>query len=149
MSTRHHSTELNPPQTWVAIDVAKDLHVVVIATATQRRLYKLPNTLADVEHLITLLRDAPQPVRIGFEPTGVYRRPLAYRLVTAGFDVVLISSLAYSRFREARFTTWDKNDAKDAGVLLELLQQGITCGMSIRSSRGGTMCRRSARRIGR
>ena len=72
MSTRHRTAELDPPQTWVAIDVAKDLHVVLMATATQRRLYKVPNTLADVEHLIAQLRAAPQPVRIGLEPTGVY-----------------------------------------------------------------------------
>jgi len=110
----------------VAIDVAKDLHVVLIETAVQRRLYNVPNTLADVEHLIAQLRAAPQPLRIGLEPTGVYNRPLVYRLITAGFDVVFISSLACSRFRDARFMSWDKNDPKDAGVLLELLQQGIT-----------------------
>ena len=126
MSTHHRTPESEVPQTWVAIDIAKDLHVVLIATPTQRRLCKLPNTKPDVEHLITELRTAPQPVRIGFEPTGVYHRPLAYQLVTAGFDVVLISSLACSRFREARFTSWDKNDPKDAGVLLDLLRQGIT-----------------------
>ena len=126
MSTRHRTAELDPPQTWVAIDVAKDLHVVLIESKAQRRLYKVPNRLADVEHLIAQLRAAPQPVRIALEPTGVYHRPLVYRLMTAGFDVVFISSLACSRFREARFTSWDKNDPKDAGVLLELLQQGIT-----------------------
>ena len=126
MSTHHRTPDGDVPQTWVAIDIAKDLHVVLIATPTQRRLCKVPNTKADVEHLIKELRAAPQPVRIGFEPTGVYHRPIAYRLVTAGFDVVMISSLACSRFREARFTSWDKNDPKDAGVLLELLQQGIT-----------------------
>jgi transposase len=44
----------------------------------------------------------------------------------AGFDVVLIASLAGARYREAMFTSWDKNDPKDAHVLLALLKQGIT-----------------------
>jgi hypothetical protein len=51
---------------------------------------------------------------------------LAYRLVREGFDVCLISSLAAARYREATFNSWDKNDPKDAGVILDLLQQGKT-----------------------
>ena len=60
------------------------------------------------------------------EPTGMYHRPLAYRLVSEGFDVCLISSLAAARYREATFNSWDKNDPKDAQVILDLLQQGKT-----------------------
>lgn len=48
-------------------------------------------------------------------PTGDYHRPIAHRLLTAGFDVVSISSMAQSRFREAMFNSWDKNDPKDVG----------------------------------
>lgn len=47
-------------------------------------------------------------------------------MVTAGVDVVLVASLAVARYREARYTSWDKNDPKDAAVILELLKQGIT-----------------------
>ena len=61
MSTHHRTPDGEVPQTWVAIDIAKDLHVVLIATPTQRRLCKVPNTKADVEHLITML--APKVVR--------------------------------------------------------------------------------------
>lgn len=125
MSTRHRTPKGDVPQVLVATDVAKDLQVVLIATPTQRRVCTLPNTKPDVEHLISELRTATQPVRIGFEPTGVYHRPLAYQLVTAGFGVVLISSLARSGFREARVASWGKNDPEDAGVLLDLSRQGI------------------------
>lgn len=58
--------------------------------------------------------------------TGVCHRPLAYRLVTAGFDVCLVSSLTCARYREARYTSWDKNDPKDARVILEVMQHGMT-----------------------
>lgn len=47
------------------------------------------------------------------------------RLLTEGFDVSLISSLASSRYREAIFNSWDKNEPKDTGILLELLKRGI------------------------
>ena len=41
-----------------------------------------------------------------------------------GFDVVSISSVAQSRFREAMFSSWGKNDPKDAAVILVMLKQG-------------------------
>jgi len=39
--------------------------------------------------------------------------------------VVSISPLSLSRFREARFGTWDKNDPKDAQVMLAMMAQGL------------------------
>jgi transposase len=114
------------PQTWVAIDVAKDTHMVLLELPTGRRQFRITNRLEDLDGLVRLLQGQPQPVRVALEPTGVYHRPLAYRLVTAGLDVVLVASLAVTRYREARYTSWDKNDPKDASVLLELLKQGVT-----------------------
>jgi hypothetical protein len=58
------------------------------------------------------------------EPTGNYHRPLAYRLRTEGFEVYLVSSVAAARYREALFNSWDKNDPKDAAVILDMLKQG-------------------------
>ena len=72
-----------------------------------------------------MLHVLPQACHIGFEATGNYHRPLAFRLLTEGFDVSLISSLASSRYREAIFNSLDKNEPKDAGILLELLKRGI------------------------
>jgi hypothetical protein len=114
------------PQTWAAIDVAKDAHVVLVESPRGRRQFRVANTREELRALAAYLLALPQPVRVGFEPTGVYHRLLAYQLVTAGVDVVLIASLACARYREARYTSWDKNDPKDAAVLLELLKQGIT-----------------------
>jgi transposase len=122
----HRASDPSMPQSWVGIDIAKDLHVVLVVTPTERRQFKVPNTLEAVQRFLAYLGGLPTPVRIGLEPTGDYHRPLAYRLVAAGFDVVSISSLTAARYREARYTSWDKNDAKDAGIIVELLQQGLT-----------------------
>ncbi|HET9123024.1 MAG TPA: IS110 family transposase, partial [Acidiferrobacteraceae bacterium] len=47
-----------------------------------------------------------------------------YRLLQAGVEVVSISSVAQARFREALFNSWDKNDPKDAAVILQMMKQG-------------------------
>jgi len=49
---------------------------------------------------------------------------LAYRLGAAGFDVRLVSSVALARTREALNNSWDKNDPKDAQVILHMMQIG-------------------------
>lgn len=126
MTIDYPTPESATPATWVAIDIAKDAHVVLTESVGGQRRLRVANTLDDLERFVAFLRTQPAPVRIAFEPTGMYHRPLAYRLVTAGFDVVLVSSLTCARYREARYTSWDKNDPKDARVILEVLQQGMT-----------------------
>lgn len=111
---------------WMAIDIAKDFNVVMVETIdgnTSR--FRMANSAKDHDRLIEAVRSLPQPCRIGFEATGNYHRTLAFRLVSEGFDVSLISSLASARFREVMFNSWDKNDPKDASVLLGLLKQGV------------------------
>src|SRR5690606_35701953 len=56
------------------------------------------------------------------EATGNYHRPIAWRLAEAGFEVRLVSSLALARTREALHNSWDKNDPKDAQVMLHMLK---------------------------
>ncbi len=112
---------------WIAIDVARYWNVVLIETATgQRHRFKMSNTAQDFERLITFIRDLGGRARAGLEPTGDYHRALAHRLAQAGVEVVSISSVAQARYREAMFNSWDKNDPKDAGVILEMLKQGRT-----------------------
>ena len=66
------------------------------------------------------------PCEIAFEPTGDYHRPLAYILGQAGFRLSLVSSIAVARTREALYNSWDKNDPKDAQVILHLMKNGTT-----------------------
>ena len=84
------------------------------------------NTRADHDKLITTLHAMQMPVVVGLEPTGNYHRVLAHRLIGAGFTVRLISSMALARTREALHNGWDKNDPKDAQVILHMLGIGAT-----------------------
>ena len=112
---------------WVAIDVARYSNAVLVETASgQKHRFRMSNSAADMQRLIDFLQGLGGSCRVALEPTGDYHRPIANRLLTAGFEVVSISSVAQSRFREVMFNSWDKNDPKDAAVILEMLKQGRT-----------------------
>lgn len=112
---------------WVAIDVARYWNAVLVETASgQRHRLRMTNSAADMQRLTDFLLGLGGRCRVALEPTGDYHRPIAHRLLRAGFEVVSISSVAQSRFREAMFNSWDKNDPKDAAVILEMLKQGRT-----------------------
>jgi transposase len=84
------------------------------------------NTRADHDRLVETLSDYEAHIVIGFEATGDYHRALAWRLGDAGFETRLISSVALARTREAIHNGWDKNDPKDAQVILHMLRTGLT-----------------------
>jgi transposase len=112
---------------WVAIDVAKFQHQVLIELAEhQRHVVRVRNTRADIDGLVERLRGFARPCEIAFEPTGDYHRPIAYWLGHAGFHLHQVSSVAVARTREALYNSWDKNDPKDAQVILHLLKTGAT-----------------------
>jgi transposase len=109
-----------------AIDIAKDWNVALVQDGSGRRhRFKFANRGADHDRFVQFLHSLSGSVRIGLEPTGDYHRAIAHRLLREGFEVVSISSLALARFREARFGTWDKNDPKDAQVMIAMMQQGM------------------------
>jgi Transposase len=74
--------------------------------------------------LIEVLRAYDKPVICAFEATSNYHRPMAWRLIEAGIDVRLVSSMALARTREALHNGWDKNDPRDAQVILHMLRIG-------------------------
>ena len=110
----------------VAIDISKHRHEVLIGVPGKRRRRRLTitNTRDDFQRLVSILMDYGLPVRIGFEATGNYHRPLAHHLGQAGFDLKLVSSVGLARTREALHNSWDKNDPKDAQVILHMLDIG-------------------------
>ncbi len=70
----------------VAIDIARYWNYVLIeSVGGKKQRFKMANTAADFDRLIALLRSLRGPVRVGLEPTGDYHRPLAHRLLSAGF----------------------------------------------------------------
>jgi transposase len=115
------------PPVWIAIDIAKFQHQVLIEWADrQRTVLRVPNNRPEIDRLIARLQEAGRRCVIAFEPTGDYHRPIAYWLGHAGFQLHQVSSLAVARTREALFNSWDKNDPKDAQVILHLLKTGAT-----------------------
>jgi transposase len=121
--------ELNPPDAvLVAIDVSKLRNDVLIEVPgkTRRRRLVVPNTKLEHDRFVDLLRGLGKPVIAGFEATGNYHRPLAFRLLEEGIALRLVSSVALARTREALHNGWDKNDPKDAQVILHMLRIGAT-----------------------
>jgi transposase len=121
--------EPTPPNAvLVAIDVSKlrnDMLIEFPGKMRRRRLV-VPNTKAEHDRLVDLLHSFGQPVVARFEATGNYHRPLAFRLLEAGVTLRLVSSVALARTREALHNGWDKNDPKDAQVILHMLKIGAT-----------------------
>lgn len=111
----------------VAIDIAKSRNDVLVQLPDGRRKrFVVPNSHEGYGALVSYLKELGRPCRIGFEATGDYHRPLAFWLHHHGFELRLISSLAAARTREALYNSWDKNDPKDAQVILHMLKTGMT-----------------------
>ena len=82
----------------VAIDVARYGNAVLVESANgKRHRFKMANSAADFSRLLGFLGGLPGSCRVGLEPTGDYHRALAHRLLSAGFEVVSINSVALSR----------------------------------------------------
>jgi transposase len=111
----------------VAIDISKARNDVLIELPSgSRKPFRIANKLRDYGELTTYLKSFGSPCLIGFEATGNYHRPLAFYLHNHGFALTLVSSLSVARTREALFNSWDKNDPKDAQVILHMLKTGMT-----------------------
>ena len=122
------SKETNSNCVYIAIDIAKNKHDVLIKHADgQKMSFKIENTLHGYQQIVDRGRQLSKDATLicGFEPTADYHRNIAYWLSSMGCEMRLISSLACARAREMLHKTWDKNDRKDAGVILYLLEHGI------------------------
>lgn len=118
---------ITAPTVWVAIDIAKLTHQVLIELPNRRRrAMRVANTKSEIDGFVEALLALGHRCEIAFEPTGDYHRPLAYVLGHAGFHLAQVSSIAVARTREALYNSWDKNDPKDAQVILHLLKNGTT-----------------------
>ncbi len=113
--------------TYVAIDVAKQTHEVLIRFKNGKiKALKIPNNRSGFDQIVQLTLPTENTVIAAIEPTADYHRLIAYWLNDAGLSIHLASSLACARAREMLFKTWDKNDRKDARVILYLLQNAMT-----------------------
>lgn len=111
---------------WLAIDIAKKQHEGLLeGKAGGRRRLTIENSRNGFDQLAKELRPY-RPCEIALEPTGDYHRALANFLIRQGHRVHFVSSIATNRTREALYNSWDKNDPKDAQVILHLLKGGTT-----------------------
>jgi len=109
----------------VAIDISKHRHEVLIGIPKEsRRRMTIMNTLDDFRRLVSALTNYDLPARIDFEATGNYHRALVHHLGQAGFELKLVFSVVLARTTEALHNSWDKNDQKDAQVVLHMLEIG-------------------------
>lgn len=122
--TRNEPTLSSP--VLAAIDISKHRHEVLIEAPGRKRRRRVTvlNNLEEFNRLIELLSNYNRPVRVAFEATGNYHRALVWHLSAAGFETRLISSVALARTREALHNSWDKNDPKDAQVILHMMTIG-------------------------
>lgn len=115
------------PVVLVAIDVAKNEHQALIeAPGGKRRSVRFANSRKGFDDLAGALKRYQLPVNVAFEATGDYHRALASFLQRSGYGLRLVSSVATARTREALYNSWDKNDPKDAQVILHLMKTGAT-----------------------
>src|SRR5665213_1491493 len=112
---------------FIAIDIAKEQHVALIETPDGRRTKLIvANSRDGIDRFIAGAQALSYPCEVAFEATGDYHRPIAFAMLQAGFRLHFVSSIATNRTREALYNTWDKNDPKDAQVILSLLKAGHT-----------------------
>jgi len=110
----------------VGIDISKDFSEAVVQLPNgKNRSFRFMHRACDMEGVISSLKTYQRPVVVGLEATGDYHRVVAHQFHEAGFTVVLISSLAACRYREAAHGTIDKNDCKDSSVILRMMKEGL------------------------
>lgn len=117
--------DFNQKPVYMAIDIAKNSHDVLIQWPNgKRKQMKISNTLDGYKTLMEATQGCNQIIA-GFEATADYHRNIAYWLHSKGVHCQLVSSVASARARDMLFNSWDKNDRKDANVILYLLNQGM------------------------
>jgi transposase len=78
------ASETDPiaPRTWVAIDIAKGVNVVLVEHSDGRQQrFRFVHQRDDYDRLVAFLKGCASPCRIALEPTADYHRTVAYRLV--------------------------------------------------------------------
>lgn len=122
-----YATSTTSDMLLVAIDVAKRSHEVLVQwPGGKRKTFHLPSTHTEFCLFTDFLAKQGLKVRAALEPTADFHRTIAHWLLRHGVEVYLASSLSCARVREALFNSWDKNDRKDAKVIMYLLEHGLT-----------------------
>lgn len=115
------------PAIWVAVEVAKTHHDVLIESHQGRRWrFRMANSRQDFVKFAAFLSNRGISCSIALEAKGDYYRPLAQFLRERGFAPRLVSSTELTRTRGALHDPRDKTSSKIAQVILHLLKTGDT-----------------------
>ena len=117
---------------FVGCDIGSGHHAAAIMDSSGTVLEKLPkvfNTLKGFEFLEGKInyweeRTGAATIRLGFEPTGHYWKPLIHYMCNRGVEVSFINTTAVKAMRELIDSTPSKNDKRDAVTLAHLLREG-------------------------
>jgi len=117
---------------FVGCDIGSEHHAAAIMDPSGTVLEKLPrvfNTLKGFEFLEQKIdywvrRTGADTIRLGFEPTGHYWKPLIHYMCNRGVEVSFIKTTAVKAMRELTDSTPSKNDKRDSVTLAHLLREG-------------------------
>ncbi len=117
---------------FVGCDIGSRHHAAAIMDRSGKVLEKLPkvfNSRKGFEFLegkinYWVQRTGANTVRLGFEPTGHYWRPIIHYMCSRGIEVSFIKTTAVKAMRELTDSTQSKNDKRDAVTLAHLLREG-------------------------
>lgn len=120
------------PVLFVGCDIGSKYHTAAIMDPSGEVLEKLPkvfNSLKGFQFLENKIdhwvkRIGANTVRLGFEPTGNYWKPLIHYMRSRGIEVSFIKTTAVKAMRELTDSTQSKNDKRDAVTLAHLLREG-------------------------
>jgi transposase len=111
--------------TIIGIDVSKDTLVGarINRSGQQVEAYQIGNTIAEIEQLITNLKDGHKKVVVACESTADYHRDLALACLKRAIPLRLINPITTKQF--VRVTVrGKKTDMNDALVIAKLALQG-------------------------
>lgn len=111
----------------IGIDIAKYKHVSLIEYPNgKKERFNFDNSMNGFMEFKNYFSKSDLSITVAIEPTGDYHRALAYFLLKENIQVKLVNTLAMARMREALHGSWDKNDPKDAQVILYMLKNHQT-----------------------
>lgn len=133
----------------VGIDIAKRNHVCSFELTSGQVLRKKFSFSNDIEGFQALIdkidnyrqKFSTEKIICGLEATATYWKPLALHLVSEKLRVVLVSTLAVSKNRQTIDVSKDKNDAKDAHNICDLMAQGKIQYLNIRTGKVAKLSR--------
>ena len=111
----------------IAVDIAKYKHIAMAEfnDGTKSKM-TFDNSAQGFALFEERFKIKEHDLQVAIEPTGDYHRSFAHFLIKKNVTLKQVNTLAMARIREALHNSWDKNDPKDAQVILHMLKNNHT-----------------------